>query len=208
MKEITYDIRRGADTYRIISESRLKGWISSGKIKSEEVLVWRSGLSGWRKAEDLEELQPFFRMHENRSSLKGFIKEHPIIMQQMPINREIKKIMLIDDEIDLCLLLSEILEKNGYIVTSVNSIRDALNFLMEETPDLVILDLNLPDGDGMRVVPEIKKKSPNTIICIASAYGSEKRKMEAKQEGISIFIDKPFSAEEILKNIKQFNRQE
>jgi len=114
--------------------------------------------------------------------------------------------MLIDDEKDLCLLFSEILEEKGYIVTSANSVSDALNFLNEETPDLVILDLNLPDGDGMCVVPKIKKTSPNTIICIVSAYGSEKRKMDAKKKGISIFIDKPFSVEDILKNIRLFNR--
>ena len=207
MKEITYDIRRGADTYRIISESRLKGWISSGKIKSEEVLVWRSGLSGWRKAEDLEELKPFFKKQNTRFSRAEAIKEDSYNLQQTVGYREIKKILLIDDEKDLCMLLSEILEGKGYIVTNANSVRNAMDILDREAPDLVILDLHLPDGDGMSIIPKIKKSS-KTIIFIASAYGSERNKIEAKQEGISIFIDKPFSAEEILKNIKQFNRQE
>lgn len=206
MKEFTYDIRRGADIYRMIIESRLKGWISSGKIKSGEVLVWRSGLSGWRKAEDLEELKPFFRKQKSCPSMKELINEQHIIKQQTPVSREIKKIMLIDDEKDLCLLLSEILEEKGYSVTSANSVGDALDFFKEEPPDLVILDLNLPDGDGMSIVSKIKKTNPNTIICIVSAYGSEKRKMDAKKKGISIFIDKPFTVKEILKNIRQSNR--
>ena len=207
MKEFTYDIRRGADTYRIISESRLKGWISSGKIKSEEVLVWRSGLSGWRKAEDLEELKPFFKKQNTRFSRAEAIKEDSYNLQQTVGYREIKKILLIDDEKDLCMLLSEILEGKGYIVTNANSVRNAMDILDREAPDLVILDLHLPDGDGMSIIPKIKKSS-KTIIFIASAYGSERNKIEAKQEGISIFIDKPFSAKAILKNIKQFNRQE
>jgi len=92
MKEFTYDIRRGADIYRRISESRLKGWISSGKIKSGEVLVWRSGLSGWRKAEDLEELQPFFKKQESWPSLKKSTKEQPTIRRQPAVSRKIKKL--------------------------------------------------------------------------------------------------------------------
>jgi len=60
MAEIKYDIKRGASIYRAIYGSRLQRWISLGKIKAGEVLVWRDGLSGWRRPEELEELVPFF----------------------------------------------------------------------------------------------------------------------------------------------------
>ena len=58
MKDLKYDIRRGADVYRLIYFARLKSWILKGIIKKDEALVWRSGLSGWRKPEELEELKP------------------------------------------------------------------------------------------------------------------------------------------------------
>jgi len=48
MAELKYDVRRGADTYRLIYYSRLKSWILKGIIKRDEALVWRSGLSGWQ----------------------------------------------------------------------------------------------------------------------------------------------------------------
>ncbi len=64
MAEIKWDIKRGADVYRQVFDSRLKSWISTGKIKPGEVVVYRSGFSGWRKPEELEELIPYFRRYE------------------------------------------------------------------------------------------------------------------------------------------------
>ena len=64
MQEIKWDIRRGAQIYRVIYDSRLKSWISTGKIKRGETMVWRSGFSGWRKPEELPELTPFFESWE------------------------------------------------------------------------------------------------------------------------------------------------
>jgi len=63
-REQKYDVRRGADTYQMIYHSRLKSWILRGMIKRDEALVWRSGLSGWRRPEDLPELKPYFEERE------------------------------------------------------------------------------------------------------------------------------------------------
>jgi len=64
MVEIKWDIKRGADVYRQVFDSRLKSWISTGKIKPGEVVVYRSGFSGWRKPEELNEIIPYFRRYE------------------------------------------------------------------------------------------------------------------------------------------------
>ena len=64
MKELKYDVRRGADTYRVIYHSRRKSWILRDIIKRDEALVWRSGLSGWRRPEDLPELKTYFEQRE------------------------------------------------------------------------------------------------------------------------------------------------
>ena len=66
MSEIKYDIKRGADVYRLIYHARLRSWILKGVIKRGEAIVWRSGLSGWRKPEELEELKPYFRQKDKR----------------------------------------------------------------------------------------------------------------------------------------------
>jgi CheY-like chemotaxis protein len=191
MIEFKYDIKRGADIYRSILGSCLQSWIVSGKVHSD-MLIWRSGLSGWRKAETLKELIPFFekRRHKN-------LKVIPLPCKK----RKIGKILIIDDERDLCMILSEILKKKGFNVSSVNTLRKALNRLGKEVPDMVILDLKLPDGDGMSMITKIKKICPQITICVASAYGSEKKKSEAFLLGAFSFIDKPFTVKEILSTI-------
>jgi len=200
MRGLKYDIKRGADTYRAIWGSRLVKWISSGKIKTGEILVWRSGLSGWRRAEELEELMPFFQKQEERPQ-KAPVHRPASDFTIACERKRVQKILLIDDEKDLCWLLADVLGKKGYTVTSANSRKTALAILEKETPDMVILDLKLPDGDGMKIISKIKKRNASTIVCIASAYGSIKKKEEAKQKGAFSFIDKPFTVDDILKNM-------
>ena len=198
IKGIKYDIKRGADLYRAIWGALLAKWITSGKIKAGEILVWRSGLSGWRKAEELEELAPLFL--EQEQQLKAAPGGEP---PPPPVEKKkIRNILLIDDEKDLCWLLEDILTKRGYKVRSANSRKQAMTALGKgPPPDLVILDLKLPDGDGMNIIPRIKNRSTETIICVASAYGSLKNKEEAMRNGAFSFIDKPFSLTDIEKYI-------
>lgn len=200
MAEIKYDIRRGADIYRVIYESRLQSWISTGKIKRGEILVWRSGLSGWRKAEELDELKPFFEKWERLwlRKMKRRRPGEPIL----PRKRVIKDILIVDNEKDMCLLLSDTLNERKYNVAIANTKKDALGYIRRKMPDLVFLDLKLPDGDGMKVLSKIKKRNPRATVNIISAYGSEERKEEAKEKGAYAFIDKPFTEREILKSIR------
>lgn len=201
MEEIKYDIKRGAEIYRAIYGSRLKNWILTGKIKRGEVLVWRSGLSGWRRAEELEELVPIFERWE-KLQLRKIERKRPI-RQIEPLKRQIKNILIIDDEEDLCSLLSDILRSKKYNVFTTNTKKGAIGSLKRKLPDLVFLDLKLPDGDGMNLLSKIKKVSPKTIVNIISAYGDEKRREEAKKKGAHSFIDKPFTVREILRSIRK-----
>lgn len=202
MSEIKYDIKRGADIYRAIYSSRLKNWILKSVIKRGEAVVWRSGLSGWRKPEELEELSPFFEQCEKqrRSEEEGG-EEGPLLKKGKKRKRKIKKILIIEDEKDLCNLFSYILTPKGYTVASANTRKDGIAYIKKEKPDLVFLDLKLPDGDGMGLLPKIKKMSPKSAVIIISAYGSEESREEAKRKPVCGFIDKPFGEENILRNI-------
>jgi len=200
VEEIKYDIRRGADIYRAIYLSRLKSWIIKGSIRRGDTIVWRSGLSGWRKPEELEELALFFKRQE-RLELKR-TRRRRIPRQILPQKREIRKILIIDDEKDLCSLLSDSLIDRKYHITTANTKREGIACVKRESPDLIFLDLKLPDGDGMKVLSEIRKVSPKTIVNIISAYGSEESREEARKKGAYSFIDKPFTEKEILRSIK------
>ncbi|MEW6215724.1 MAG: response regulator, partial [Nitrospirota bacterium] len=164
MDEIKYDIKRGADIYRAIYGSRLKSWISTGQIKRGEVLVWRSGLSGWRKAEELEELRPFFEQWEKDQVVKGKRQIRPALPQKM----QVKNILIIDDEKDMCWLLSDALSRNGHNIAIANTKEEGLACLKKEAPDLVLLDLKLPDGDGMSLISKIKEINQKTVVIVIS----------------------------------------
>jgi len=200
--EIKYDIRRGADTYRAIFVDRLKSWILKGVIKQGETVVWRSGLSGWRKPEELEELVPFFKQWE-KQQLEQIKSQKEQILLRKKREKKIKNILIIDDEDDLCKILGRILSSKGYRVGFANTKREGLSSIKKEKPDLVFLDLKLPDGDGMELLPKIKKVSPEIAVIIISAYGSEESRKEAQRQGVYSFIDKPLFVEEnILGAIK------
>ena len=198
MAEIKYDVKRGADVYKMIFHSRLRSWILKGIIKRGGTIVWRSGLSGWRKPEELEELKPYFRQ-KDKEDLKR--KKQGIKPSSFPKKR-IKNILIIEDEEDLCWLLSNTLKDKGYNVIIANTISEGAARL-KESPDLVFLDLKLPDGDGMDILPKIKETTSETLVTIISAYGSEERMDEARAKGVCGFIDKPFTEERILELLSQ-----
>jgi CheY-like chemotaxis protein len=203
IRELKYDVRRGADTYRMIYHSRLKSWILRDIIKRDEALVWRSGLSGWRRPEDLPELKPYFEQWE-----EAHLRSEEFEVAPLPfLKKEIENILIVDDEEDLCWLLSNSLKSRGYTVATANTISEALPCL-KEPPDLIFLDLKLPDGDGMDILPQIKRMSPDAAVVIISAYGSEERRLDAKKKGIHSFIDKPLSEEKVMNAIGQFQQED
>ena len=202
MAEIKWDIKRGADIYRQVLDNRLKSWISTGKLKLGEVVVWRSGFSGWRRPEEVEKLISYFRRYEKAQLRK--LKRRKPERSTLPEKIQIKNILIIDDEKDLCQLLGDALSSYDYNVKFVHTKKNALSSLKEQTPDMVFCDLKLSDGDGMKILSKIKSISPGTVVNIISAYGSDETREEAKRLGAYSFIDKPFSEEDILGNIREF----
>ena len=204
MAEIKWDIKRGADIYRQVLDNRLKSWISTGKLKLGEVVVWRSGFSGWRRPEEVEKLIFYFSRYEKAQLRK--LKRRKPERSTLPEITQIKNILIIDDEKDLCQLLGDALSSYDYNVKFVHTKKTALSSLKEQTPDMVFCDLKLSDGDGMKILSKIKSISPGTIVNIISAYGSDEAREEAKRLGAYSFIDKPFSEEDILENIREFRK--
>jgi len=208
MQEIKWDIKRGVGIYRVIYDSRLKQWVSTGKLKRGETMVWRSGFSGWRKPEELPELKPsfiFWEKHQEKLQLKR-LKQKKSKEQGVSQKRQIRNILIVDDEKDLCLLLSGALIAKGYHVATANTKRDGMLCLKKAPPDLILLDLKLPDGDGINILSKIRQLCPQILVTIISAYGSEARREDAHKKGAHDFIDKPFTESDILKCIMRLRR--
>ena len=127
--EIKWDIRRSADIYSQILDARLKSWISAGKIKPGETVVWKSGFSGWRKPEELEELIPWFRRRERILSRETRREKRA---RKVLIKSQIKDILIVDDEKDLRGLLSDALTAHNYKVTCAATLQAAVQSIKKK----------------------------------------------------------------------------
>lgn len=117
-----------------------------------------------------------------------------------------EKILVVDDDSNICELLRLYLEKEGYAVKIVNDGVSAINAFKQENPDLMILDIMLPKLDGWQVCREIRKKSSVPIIMI-TAKGDTFDKILGLELGADDYIVKPFDTKEVVSRIKAIARR-
>lgn len=101
------------------------------------------------------------------------------------------KILIIDDEVDICFLLSNLLKKKNFQTQSAFDIHQAKMALAHYTPAVVFLDNHLTDGLGMNFIPYIKQQFPETKIIMITAYDDKESKLEAFEKGVDEFVSKP-----------------
>jgi DNA-binding NtrC family response regulator len=106
-------------------------------------------------------------------------------------------IFIVDDDALLRLSLRDRFGREGYDLVEAGSCAEATARLTPEV-DLVLLDFQLPDGDGLSVLRHIKEKSPDTIVILMTAYSSVPNAVEAMKLGAFHYINKPFDVEEIV----------
>ncbi|MGL5085769.1 MAG: response regulator transcription factor [Clostridium sp.] len=111
-----------------------------------------------------------------------------------------KDILIIDDDKDLGMITSDVLEDNGYVVELSGSIEKAYEALQRTVFKLIILDINLPDGTGFEFCKEIRRESIVPIIFI-SARTSESDKITGLDLGGDDYLPKPYSLEELLSRV-------
>jgi two-component system KDP operon response regulator KdpE len=111
------------------------------------------------------------------------------------------QILLVDDEVPIQRAMAPLLRARGYGVTTAGSGREALEVFERERPDLIILDLGLPDMDGIEVCRQMRQRS-ETPILILSARGAEKDKVTALDQGADDYVTKPFGPEELLARVR------
>jgi two-component system KDP operon response regulator KdpE len=110
-------------------------------------------------------------------------------------------ILLVDDEVSIQRTMTPLLRSRGYEVTVAGTARDALASVEGERPDLIVLDLGLPDMDGLDVCRRVRARW-DTPIVVLSARGGEKDKVTALDEGADDYVTKPFGPEELLARVR------
>lgn len=116
-----------------------------------------------------------------------------------------KEVLIVDDEIDICLLLKSLLRSHSISSSFVQTLEDAENKFNEVHPSLLFLDMNLPDGNGIQRIEGFKKKSPQTNIIMMSAYDTVEDRRKALEKGADMFLSKPFSRKQIMDIVQQFS---
>jgi DNA-binding NtrC family response regulator len=117
------------------------------------------------------------------------------------------KIMVVDDEPDICKALAFLLNREGYAVTTANSGEQALEKLKEERFDVVLTDLKMGQTDGMGVLEKVRETAPDTAVIIMTAFASVESAIEAIKKGAADYIVKPFHNEEIKLTISRILEQ-
>ena len=113
-----------------------------------------------------------------------------------------KKVLIIDDEVDLCQLLKSYFLKKGYEVFLSHTLEDGVVKLESNDPDIIFLDNNLPDGSGWQLAVEIATERPHIYITLISGYYPQVPPMPSNAK-YSV-IEKPVSFTDIEKNLRVF----
>ena len=108
------------------------------------------------------------------------------------------RVLAIDDEADTSEWLKRLLEKQGYSVKVATTGRDAERNLASWKPDLVLLDMVLPDADGLELLTRCRTASPETQVVMITGHGSIEKAVEAMRAGAFSFIEKPVNREHLL----------
>jgi DNA-binding NtrC family response regulator len=124
------------------------------------------------------------------------------MLQQTLNNKKAKKILIIEDEGDMCLLLNIMLTGNEMELDHVKNLAAAKEYLGNEKPSVVILDNRLPDGMGVDFISFIKQNYPDVKIVMISGYSGAAKEI-ALDKGADKFLEKPFTKESLYKSVKE-----
>ena len=106
-------------------------------------------------------------------------------------------ILIVEDDADLGFLLQEVLKREGHRVDIVETGAEALTRLHRGTYDLILLDLKLPDGDGLALLPPYQELAPDVPIIVMTAFNTRQIALEATHRGAYDFFRKPFEIQEV-----------
>lgn len=114
------------------------------------------------------------------------------------------RILVVDDAAFMRMMVKDILTKNGYeVIGEASDGRQAIEKYQELKPDLVTLDITMPEVDGIEALKKIRDVDPNARVIMCSAMGQQAMVIDAIQAGARDFIVKPFQADRVIEAVKK-----
>lgn len=113
-----------------------------------------------------------------------------------------KKILIVDDQIGIRVLLMEVFSGDGYVTFQASNGKTALDLVRKESPDIVLLDMKIPGMDGLEILKHIKSIDPSIKVIMMTAYGELAMIREATDLGALMHFTKPFDIDEMRLAVK------
>jgi two-component system chemotaxis response regulator CheY len=117
------------------------------------------------------------------------------------------KVLVVDDAAFMRMRIRKLLEDNGYQVVEAQNGREAIARYQEESPDLVLMDITMPEMDGLEALREIRKIDGLAKIVVCSALGQQSVVLEAIQSGAKDFVVKPYDPARLLKSVAKWTSE-
>ncbi len=117
------------------------------------------------------------------------------------------RILVVDDEENARIALTRLLSKEGFLVDSVANGFEALNYLRQQTVNIIVTDINMPEMDGISFLRELNKNFPKTNVIMITAYGGVESYLEAMNLGAFEYINKPVKIDELKLILKKVLRE-
>ncbi len=114
-----------------------------------------------------------------------------------------RRVLIIEDEGDMCLLLNIILADKKMQLDHVKSLADAQSYLESTQPQVVLLDNKLPDGFGVDFISQIKKQNPSAKVIMITGFDASAGDI-ALENGADLFLTKPFTKEQLQESVNKF----
>ena len=114
-----------------------------------------------------------------------------------------KTILVVDDAAFMRMMIRDILAKEGYTIQEAVNGRDAVEKYAEVRPDLVTMDITMPEMDGLEALKLIRASDPSAAVLMVSAMGQQKMIVEALEQGALDFLVKPFQPTKVLETVKK-----
>lgn len=117
-----------------------------------------------------------------------------------------KKVLVVDDAMFMRTVLKNILKKNGYeVIAEASNGLEAIDQFKRHQPDIVTMDITMPEMDGILALKEIIQINPQAKVCMVSAMGQEQVIIESVKSGAKDFLVKPFNEEEVALKMKKLS---
>jgi two-component system chemotaxis response regulator CheY len=114
-----------------------------------------------------------------------------------------RTILVVDDAAFMRMMIRDILAKDGYVIQEAVNGRDALEKYEELQPDLVTLDITMPEMDGIEALVAIRRLDPSARVLMVSAMGQQALIVEALEAGATDFLIKPFQPSKVLETVRK-----